>query len=615
MVHQTGSLLKKVKLSAAALREVQAARTAMAAQDYPDAVRLFTRALADRETSGLLRARLLEYRGECHWLLGDFTQAEADYLAAMRATDDPDQVARARVRLGAHYVSLTLHNGGRTVRRVEVDGAAVEAEVGSHRLCAPLGEPRGPGEKTVVEVAYGAHPKAGMYFQPDRAQEGLFFVTTYGEGGLHANWLPLYNAPNDKFTSEMIVTVPAPYTVVSNGRLVETVEGKKGARTFHWSQERPHPDYLMVLYVGDFERGELPSAFGEIPVAYWVPRGRLEEGAYAFRNTTRMIETFSERLGVRYPWAKYDQVAIPDYAIGAMEHTGVTGHDASVLRLPGQAPEEFSNPDFFDYHTEWSAEATISHELAHHWFGDDLTCAYLGVIWLNESFASYLMKLWAESDLGPEQLALDMDHARRKYLEFVEEEHLIRPLEYRYFDSPNDIYNQPHTYFKGAAVLHMLRGVLGDEAFFASLKHYLEKHELGNVETQDLEAAIREASGRNVDWFFADWIRGGGHPQFEVESLYLEGRKLLRLTVKQVQSRVKGQGLFKLPVRVRIDTSAGSRQEILWVEKEEESFLLAVDEAPSMVSFDGEGWLVAEVAFDKGLEELLYQAEHDAVAG
>ncbi|MCA9970031.1 MAG: tetratricopeptide repeat protein [Anaerolineales bacterium] len=100
MVHQTGSLLKKVKLSAAALREVQAARTAMAAQDYPDAVRLFTRALADRETSGLLRARLLEYRGECHWLLGDFTQAEADYLAAMRATDDPDQVARARVRLG-----------------------------------------------------------------------------------------------------------------------------------------------------------------------------------------------------------------------------------------------------------------------------------------------------------------------------------------------------------------------------------------------------------------------------------------------------------------------------------------------------------------------------------
>ncbi len=500
------------------------------------------------------------------------------------------------------------------VTQVKVEGlGVVEATNNGRRLCAPL--PRAVSRRSRVEVRYSARPKAGMYFQRDPGNEELFFVTTYGEGGLHANWLPLYNAPNDKFTSEMVITVPAPYSVVSNGRLVEETEGENGERTFHWSQERPHPDYLIAFYVGDFERGELEPAFGEIPLAYWVPRGRLAEGAYAFRNTPKMVEVFSQRLGYRYPWIKYDQLAIPDYAIGAMEHTGVTGHNASVLRLRDQAPTSFSDPDFFDYHTEWTAEATIAHELAHHWFGDNLTCAHLGTIWLNESFASYLMKLWAESDQGADQLAFDVDHARQEYFRFVAEEHLIRPLEYDYFDSPNDIYNQPHTYFKGAAVLHMLRGILGDDGFFATLSGYLQRHEFANVESHDLLAAIRQATGRDLEWFFEDWITGGGHPQFEVESLYLEGRGLLHLVVRQVQPRVKGQGLFKLPVVITLVTSKGTRRETVWVEEAEESFFLQMSEKPRLVSFDGEGWLVAEVDFDKDLDELIYQAEEDGVAG
>ena len=469
------------------------------------------------------------------------------------------------------------------------------------------------GERFDVTVAYSATPRSGMYFQPDRSEEGLFFVTTYGEGGLHANWLPIYGGVNDKFSTEMVVTVPAPYLAVSNGKLVDDRE-EDGLRTFHWLQELPHSNYLISIYVGAFERGTLEAAFGEIPQSFWVPRGRLSEGAHAFRNSKRMVEFFSERFDYRYPWDKHDQIAIPDYAVGAMEHTGVTGYNASVLR-DISAPVDFGGPDFDDYHTDWSAEKTISHELAHHWFGNNLTCRNLSHLWLNESFASYLMMLWDEESLGRDELDLDVDLARRHYFEYVATEHTIRPLEYHYFDDPETIYNTEHTYLKGAAVLHMLRAALGDQAFFGALGDYLDKHELSNVESADLKIAIEESTGKNLDWFFSDWVTGGGHPIFEVSTRYLEDLKRVDLKIEQVQPLVAGQGLFKLPVALTIATPTETWTQTLWIEKDSQKFLLPSAEKPLMVSFDGRGDLVAEIRFDKEIDELLYQATHDAVPG
>ena len=502
---------------------------------------------------------------------------------------------------------------GLEVASVTLDGEELAFDTGGGRLAVHLPSAAPAGEPLTLTIDYRAHPRAGMYFQRDRHNAERTFVHTYGEGGLLANWLPIYADVNDKFTSEMVVTVPKPYAVISNGRLVETVE-EGDTVTYHWSQERPHPNYLISIYVGDFERGELPPAFGEIPLAYWVPRGRLEEGAYAFRNTPRMVEFFSRRFDYRYPWVKYDQVAVPDYAIGAMEHTGVTGHDEYVLRPDEGAPES-SSPDFTRYGASWTAETLIAHELAHHWFGDDLTCRNLSYIWLNESFASYLMMLWDEEVLGGDRLLFDVERARRSYFDYVAAEHTIRPLEYRYFDAPDDIYNEEHTYLKGAAVLHMLRRILGDEAFFGALSYYLDRHQLGNVVSQDLEIAIEESTGRNLDWFFADWITGGGHPIFEVSSTYRAGRHLVDLEIDQVQPLVEGQGLFRLPVTVTLATAEKTWEERIWVEKASEKVLLPAAEKPLMVSFDGAGDLVAEIRFDKDPDELAYQARHDELPG
>ncbi|MFQ5709513.1 MAG: M1 family aminopeptidase [bacterium] len=532
------------------------------------------------------------------------------------------QEVRGTAQLTLHPLSR-LQEFSLDAIRLEIKGVslvasqpqkALQFQMSDDQMTVTLDRSYAAQETLTVAIDYTGQPNAGMYFQKDQAHAGQYFVHTYGEGGLHANWLPIYSDVNDKFSSEFMVTVPRPYTVVSNGKLIEVEKQAGGAQTFHWKQELPHANYLMVLYVGEFEKGDLPAAFGSIPMSYWVPKGRKKQGAFAFRDTPKMVEFFSRRFNYKYPWAKYDQVAVPDYAIGAMEHTTATGHRASVLR-GADAPFDFGAPDFSNYYTFWTAQSTISHELAHHWFGDNLTCRNLSYIWLNESFASYSQMLWDEERQGQQALLLDRQIALDHYLKYVATEHVIRPLEYHYFDNPDVMYNTEHTYMKGAIVLNLLRNILGDEDFFRALSYYLHKHEFSNVESSDFQVAIEEATGQNLDWFFDDWVYGGGHPVLEVSYKYLQQQKLVDLTVDQVQPMVEGEDLFTLPAEVTIATTKGDHKQTVWIENETEHFLLESDEAPLMVSFDGRGALVADVNFEKDLQELLFQIKNDDLPG
>lgn len=532
----------------------------------------------------------------------DFGKQEVHGKATIRLTT---LRAIQEVALDAIALNVTI---------VELDGnRKVAFETTPGTLTIKLPATKQPDDTLTIGITYSAQPKAGMYFVRDRSSDGAYFVTTYGEDGLHANWLPIYSDVNDRFSSEMLITVPAPYVVVSNGKLVSQDKNASGEFTYHWLQELPHPNYLIALYVGDFEKGDLEPAFGATPLSYWVPRGKLNQGAYAFRNTTKMVEFFSTKFNYVYPWDKYDQIAVPDYAIGAMEHTGVTGHRDNVLRTES-APLDF-NPTF-DYYTDpWSAEALISHELAHHWFGNLVTCRNLSYIWLNESFASLLMMLWDEESLGENQYLFSVQLAKQKYFDYVHSEHVIRPLEYHYFDDSNTIFNTEHTYYKGAVVLHMLRKILGDEPFFRAMGYYLHKHAFSNVVSEDLKIAIEEATGENLDWFFEQWVTGGGHPILEVSYDYLPDPKKLVLSVKQVQSLVDGQGIFELPARITIATREETWPENIWIESDDDVFVLDCPAEPLMVSFDGAGDLVAEIIFPKSAKELAYQAMNDAIPG
>ena len=507
-------------------------------------------------------------------------------------------------RLEVKEVNL-IENGANKPLKFTLNEETVEIYLG--RICLPK-------ETLTVTILYSAQPNAGMYFLEDNANKSQFIIYTYGAGEMKANWLPIYTGYNDKFSSEMIVSVPSPYTAISNGKLVDVQRQENGEQTFHWKQDLPHSQYLIALFIGEFEKGELEPAFGTIPVGYWVPKGRLEEGAYAFRNTTKMVEFFSRRFNFKYPWSKYDQIAIPDFGPGAMENTSITGHRTSVLRNE-QAPENFGSPNFYGYYSVWTAENLISHELAHNWFGNNITCRNINYLWLNESFATYCQLLWDEESLGKERFDFDRQEALDQYLDYVKENHIIRPLEYAYYDTVSDMYTSQLTYLKGAIVLHMLRNILGDEEFFHALSYFLHKHEFTNVVSSDFKIAIEEAVGKNLDWFFDDWVYGGGYPIFEVAYTFLKNRKLIDLSVSQVQPIIKGQDLFTLPIEITIVTSKGEKKETIWVKNKSDQFLLHCDEEPLMVSFDGSGALVSEVHFDKSLDALIYQVFNDEIPG
>ncbi len=498
-----------------------------------------------------------------------------------------------------------IENGATKPLKFTLNEETVEIDLGRLFL---------PKDTLTVTILYSAQPNAGMYFLEDKVSKGKFIIYTYGAGEMKANWLPIYTGYNDKFSSEMIVTVPPPYTAISNGKLVDIQTQENGDQTFHWKQDLPHSQYLIALFIGEFEKGGLEPAFGTIPIDYWVPKGRLEEGAYTFRNTTKMVEFFSRRFNYKYPWSKYDQIAIPDYGPGAMENTSITGHLISVLRKKN-APEDFGPPDFTSYYSLWTAENLISHELAHHWFGNNITCRNINYLWLNESFATYCQMLWDEESLGKERFYFDRQKALDQYLDYVKENHIIRPLEYAYYDTISDMYTTQLNYLKGALVLHMLRNILGDEEFFQALSYFLHKHEFSSVVSSDFKTAIEEAVGKNLDWFFDDWVYGGGYPIFEVAYTFLKDRKLIDLSVSQVQPIIKGQDLFTLPIEITIVTSKGEKKETIWVKNKFDQFLLHCDEEPLMVSFDGSGELVAEVHFDKSLNELIYQVFNDEIPG
>ena len=254
----------------------------------------------------------------------------------------------------------------------------------------------------------------------------------------------------------------------------------------------------------------------KVPVFYYVLPGREDDGERAFGNTPRMIELFEQRTGVPYPYARYSQIAVSDFIFGGMENTTATTQTDRTLH------DAIAHLDF-------SSDPLVSHELAHQWFGDLLTCRDWAHAWLNEGFATFFEGVWREADLGYDEYLYDVFGWVSDYLE-EDADRYRRPIVCNTFRDPIEIFDR-HLYQKGAAVLHMLRGELGDARFWRSIRHYAERNARRNVETIDLVRAVEDATGRNLRAFFDQWIFTGGHPELEVSLAWdekAEGRDVDR---------------------------------------------------------------------------------------
>ncbi|MFC1790916.1 M1 family aminopeptidase [Gemmatimonadota bacterium] len=478
------------------------------------------------------------------------------------------------------------------------DGADLPFRQSDTSLVLSLPTPLAFGDTIEVTLTYrGENPTGGFFFdEADEDHPQMVSTDSWPDEAHH--WIPLFDYPNDKVTHELIITVPEGNRVLSNGRLVGiTEDDSAGTETWHWSQELPHATYLMMLAIGPF--AVIEDSLGHLPINYWVYPEDVDDARWIFEKTPRMIAFYSDLFDYPYPWAKYDQVTTPHVGGGA-EATSATILGDGVIH-DRRAEQDFS----------W--ERIIAHEIAHQWWGDLITLREWSHTWLNESFGTYSDYLWTRSEKGEDEGAWDLLGKKNQYLREAHTRYL-RPIVFDRYDRPHDNFDS-HTYPKGACILHQLRYLLGDEPFFRTLSSFLHEFAFQPVDTYDFMKTVKEVTGRNMDWFFEQFVFRPGHPVFEVSSDWDAESGEIRLFVAQVQSRDHGVPIYRTPVRVRIVTSSGEWVEEVWLTRERETFVFESQEEPLLVRFDEGNWLLKEWIYEKNLEELLFQAGSDDVIG
>ncbi|MFI5059403.1 MAG: M1 family aminopeptidase [Candidatus Acidiferrales bacterium] len=475
--------------------------------------------------------------------------------------------------------------------------AAAKFETTSDKLIVVLPGAAKEGEKFEVQIRYEGKPKKGLYFilpdkdYPDRPRQ----IWTQGESEDTRYYLPTYDYPNDRLTTETILTVPGSWITVANGKLIGISDAGGGLKTWTWRESLPSSTYLITVVAGEFE--ELKDSWRGIPVTYYAPKGRGDRLAINYGRTPAMIDLFSKKLGVDYPWEKYAQSMVDDFVAGGMENSSATTNTSSSLEHPKLASEFTTGED-----------PLISHELGHQWFGDLVTCKDWGDIWLNEGFATFMETVWVESHFPKDQSEYERWSNAREW--FHQSNLYSKPIVRHDFDDSGEF--DGNAYGKGGWVLDMLRHQIGEDAFYRGLKHYLEVNRGKNVVTADLARAIEESTHINVDQFFTQWIYGAGAPKFDLSYAYDDAKHQVALTVKQTQNRGGRVGLFHIPAEVEITTPTGPRLYTITVSKEADTFTFPADSAPLLVLFDKGGHILKSAEFHKEKREWLYQLKNAA---
>jgi aminopeptidase N len=472
------------------------------------------------------------------------------------------------------------------------------------QLFIKLGRTFTRNEQYQVEIRYTAKPNEretsgssaisddkGLYFinpdgsDPSKPQQ----IWTQGETEANSVWFPTIDAPNQRCTQEMYITVDKKFKTLSNGLLIYSQLNEDGTRTDYWKMDMPHTPYLFMMAIGEYAVVE--DSWEDIEVNYYVEPEYEPYAKAIFGKTPEMLSFFSEKLGYKFPWPKYSQVVVRDFVSGAMENT-----TASIFYEDVQVDDrELLDEDY---------EGIIAHELFHQWFGNVVTTESWSNLPLNESFANYSEYLWSEYKYGADQADyLGLEEMEKYFNEAASKRvDMIR----FYYDDKEDMFDS-HSYAKGGRILHMLRNYVGDDAFFSSLQHYLITHEFSDVEIHDLRLSFEKVTGEDLNWFFNQWFLASGHPELRVSHVYED--KKLKVRVVQEQD-LDTTPLYRLPLFIDVWVGKEKKRYPVVVQYQQEYFEFPLEKAPDLVLFDGDQQLLAEVEHEKNLEENLFQFMH-----
>jgi aminopeptidase N len=490
-------------------------------------------------------------------------------LDVTRVARDEEELRLDAVDFDVEAVSFAARRGKKTSWRAArhvYDGETL-------RIVVPS-----TAERFAVRVRYRAQPRRGMYFlAPDEAVPGRpEQVWTQCQDEDARRIFPCHDKPHIKQTMALDARVRPGWFVLSNGELRSSRAEQKTGR-YRYEMRQAMPSYLFTLVAGDFTR--LEDEVGELPLEYFVPRGREADAERTFANTPEMIRLFAKVTGVAYPWSRYAQVVVSDFIFGGMENTGATTLYEHVL-LDERAAIDQTSDDL------------ISHELAHQWFGDLVTCRDWSQAWLNEGFATFMEHVWREHHLGRDEYHQGLRVDLQAYLGEASGRYQ-RPVVCQDYQAPIDIFDR-HLYEKGALFLHTLRHALGHDLFWSGVRRYLEANEGGVVETGDLMRALEEVSGRSLGQPFEQALHRAGHPRVDV-AVEHDGGALL-VNVRQQLGTDERPWAFDLELDIAAADGGRPRRERRRVDRPTQTFAFPLGGRPRFVVVDPDLGILGRVS-------------------
>jgi len=451
-----------------------------------------------------------------------------------------------------------------------------------------LGNNYSSGSTIELKVFYHGYPGShdgntfgGFVF--DRTPDGNPIVWSLSQPYESKNWWPCKDALNDKADSADIWITSSPYfTSVSNGKLIGIADNPDGTRTFKWKESYPIVNYLISLAMADYVLQTdyfNYSPADSMPVTHYIWRERYNNiTREQLSRTIPALEVLSDLFGP-YPFLKEKYGHAQCSFGGGMEHQTI----ASMGNFN---------------------ESLIVHELAHQWFGDKITAGTWQDIWLHEGFATYSVALYNERIYGKSDyqstIANDMLYAAAA----------LGSIYVMDITRLSEIFDHNRTYSKGAVVLHMLRGVVGDSSFFNILKNYAQhsRFAYGNAATADFQMIAEQVSGMDLDYFFSQWIYGQNFPKYTVSWGYKHLQdSTYTVNVNIEQRKNINPGYFTMPVQVRVQTEKGDTLVTLFNNQQSQSFSFNVTGIPEYLDFDPNKWILKThtVLTDSGSEPVI----------
>ncbi len=418
------------------------------------------------------------------------------------------------------------------------------------------------GETFSVTVYYEGTPgSSGFGSFEFGSHNGYPAIWSLSEPYGASDWFPCKDTPADKAdSSDVWITCDSNLIAASNGLLKQVVNNGNGTNTFKWHNSYPIAQYLISIAVSNYIQHTnyyKYAAADSMPIMYFVYPENDSLALSGISKVPNMIKIFSERYG-QYPFLREKYGEAQFGWGGGMEHQTCTSLGS------------------FDEDLE-------AHELAHQWFGDKVTCADWNDIWLNEGFATYSEAVYFEASQGEkvynQMISQDMQTAKAaKGSIYVTN-----------ISDVNNIFNYNRSYAKGAVVLHMLRGIVGDSVFFKILRTYNSAPGLayGVATTQDFERVAEQVYGSSLSYFFDEWIYGEGFPKYQINWSYEStGNNIYRINLTVDQAIGTIPTFYTMPVEIQITTAAGDTTLKIFNDEQSQQFTLIVKNKPEFITFD-----------------------------